>query len=267
MDRKLRLTKPESDQTPSTKPQSKKTEKSGQILALHANSGRKKQSKGENHNEKLVQMLITRMVSSSRFPGMYNATPTRTVTRRFISGATTAITSLDFQILFGHRQFLVVISAAGTCVCYVDMWRIKSISAWCTSYVDNPTTVDIRPNFQDTDDNCYNDREAVFSITSRSEAEPGHMKIVPARSSPLGSWHKTSTLNASAPLFNINVNNGGASSGNWATSTYDIEFEYVENVVGANPGYSFAGVVTSLGTMGGTNLVSALLLQDINVLN
>jgi len=270
MERKQRLIKQESDletKSHTSLHQQGSTSTKKQLKMTVGKFGAKGH-KGKNHEADLVARLVTRMVSSSRFPGAYDAVPPRTCRRRWISSPTVQISSQDFQIAFGHRQFLVVVSVAGTSVAFVDMWRIKSLTVWTTSYVDNPTTCEIRPAFQDTADNCFNDRESVFSISSRSEAEAGHMKIVPARDTPMGSWHKTSNLNPTGPLFNMNVNNGGASSGNWATTTLDMEFEYIENLVGANPGYTFTSLVTSLGTMGGCSLFGqALLLQDINVLN
>jgi len=264
MERKQRL--PMKVSGPETKPQKtvlKRLEGGRKQLQMTTTKSRS----SERDKDLLIARFITRMVKASLLPPAYNATKTRTCRRRFISSPTVAITSLDFTIQVGHRQFLVVVSVAGTAVCWVDMWRIKSVSVWTISYVDNPTTCEIRPSFTDTDDNCFNDREAIYSISSRSESEPASMKIVPARDTPMGSWHKTTVLNPTASLFNINVNNGGASSGNWATTTLDVEFEYIENLVGANPGYSLASLITSLGTMGGCNNTSALLLQDINVLN
>jgi hypothetical protein len=178
-----------------------------------------------------------------------------------------AITSQNFNLSQGHRQFLVVTDTAGTAVCYVDVWRIKSISVWTINYVDNATTCEVRPLTTDIDSNSYNDREATYSCSSRSEAQPGAMKIIPATDTPLGSWHKTSTVNSSGTLFNINVNYGGASSGNWATVTLDIEFEYVLNMAGGPQGYSVSTGTLTPGTLGGANLFSsALLLQDVNVL-
>jgi len=255
---------------PETKPQKtlpKQLEGAGQQLRKSSYRPPSERKKGKNHESDLINRLVTRMVSSPRFPPAYLATPTRSITRRFVSAPTIAISSNDFTLSLGHRQFLVVVSTGGLAVPWVDEWRIKAITVWCTSYVDNPTTCEIRPNFTDAADNCFNDKDSTYACSSRSEAEAGHMKIIPARDTPLGSWHKTSTLNSAGSLFDININNGGASTGNWATTTLDLEFEYIENIVGGANGYSITVATTNLGNMGGANLFGGgFLLQDINVL-
>ncbi len=236
--------------------------KSRELIVRRA-GGRSKKS----GSQEVVERLVTRLKHAPRFPPMFDDTPLRCCRRRFVSAENVAITNQNFTLSNGHRQFLVVTDTAGTAVCWVDVWRIKSVSVWCINYVDNATTVTIRPLSTDLDTNNYNDREATYSCSSRSEAEPGSMKIVPARDTPLGSWHKTSTVNATGVLFGLNVNYGGASSGNWATVTIDIEFEYVENMVGSPQGYSVSTSTLTPGTLGGSNLfTSALLLQSVNQL-
>jgi len=230
---------------------------------------KRREGKSEkNHVGALVERLVTRLSDCPRFPPMHDSTPTRRIVRRWVSAESVAITDRGFNLTQGHQQFLVVTDTSGGCVCFVDVWRIKSISIWCINYVDNATTVTVRPLSTDLDTNNYNDREATYSCSSRSEAEPGRMKIVPARDTPLGSWHKTSTVNPGGGLFRINVDYGGASSGNWATVTMDIEFEYVENLVGSPQGFTFASSTLIPGTLGGTNLFSnGFLLQEVNQLS
>ncbi len=84
----------------------------------------------------------------------------------------------------------------------------------------------------------------------------------------MGCWHRTSGVNATGSLFIFNVDYGGASTGNWATVTLDIEFEYVLNVTGLPNGYTTTVASTTIGAMGGASLGSpfSLLLQDINQL-
>jgi hypothetical protein len=223
------------------------------------------------HNYNLVSRLVTRLANCAVFPPDLDATPKKHCVRRWTSKNNRAIVDEIFRLTEGHRQFLVVTVANTTAVCYVDCWRIKSISVWCNNDVEDPTTVTIRPVTSDIDSNCFNDREATFSCSSRSEAMPGHMKIIPALDTPLGSWHKTSTTNATGSLFIMNIDNGGASSGSWSTTTMDIEFEYVENLIGAPQGYSVTISATAVvGTMGGSDMffpgagTSCLVLQNIN---
>ena len=158
---------------------------------------------------------------------------------------------------------------ANTLYPYVEMWRINKVSVWAINYVDNATTVTIFPVGTDIDTNNFNDRERAYECSSRSEAVPGHMAIKPARDTPMGSWHKTSTVNSTGNLFVINVDYGGASSGNWATVTVDIDFEIVLNTFGSPQGYTRSVTGATAGTMYGANWPSAtpaLLLQSVNVL-
>ncbi len=215
----------------------------------------------------LIDLLITREVKCPRFPPSFDITPVYTCRRRWQSNEAVAVSNYNFTLEDGHKQFLAVIGTSGLSRPIVECWRIKKISVWTINYVDNSTSAILRPLSTDIDTNNFNDREGVFICSSRSEAEPGKMSIVPARDTPLGSWHKTSTVNSSGSLFNFTIDNGGASSGNWATVTLDIEFEFVLNLVGAAAGYSTSSLtITNQGALYGTNLASnGLLLQGINV--
>lgn len=225
--------------------------------------------KGQESRE-ILSRLITTMRPGPAYPPDFDNTPVHTITRRFQSAENIDIATRSFTLAWGHRQFGVVIDAVGNCKCYADVWRIKKIRVFCNNYVDNATTVTIQPITQDLDTNCFNDREAGYTCSSRSEAMPGHMEVVPARDTPLGSWHKTSTLNTSGGLFNITVDYGGASSGNWATITMDIVFEYTVNLIGLPQGYTWTcslGAGATSGTLGGSDIFSsAMIVQGVNEL-
>jgi hypothetical protein len=214
----------------------------------------KKKGKQSRNQSELVARLITRIAPCPRYPPDYDATPTYSLRRRWQSAESVAVTNGSFTIANGHRQFLVVTDTSGGTKCFVDMWRIKRISVWTINYIDNATTASIHPAATDIDSNCFNDREAYFTCSSRSEANPGHMSVIPARDTPLGGWHKTSTVNSSGVLFYLDIDNGGASSGNWATTTLDIEFEFVLNYIGTPQGYTYASANTTTGTIGGEHL-------------
>jgi len=130
--------------------------------------------------------------------------------------------------------------------------------------------VTLSPAGFDIDTNNFNDRESSFSCTSRGEDTPGHMSIKPAPDTPMGEWHLTSTVNSGGPVFNLNVDYGGASTGNWASVTMDLDFEFVLGLVGAPKGYTRSlSVAALIGAMGGTGWTSGGLLimelQSINV--
>lgn len=209
--------------------------------------------------------LRTELVPCPEFPIAFNASPTYRRRQRWVSAENQAISNVNFTLAGGHYQFKVHETTTAF-TSYVDEWRIRKIWVWSINYIDNATTVTITPVGLDTDTNCYNDRDQVFTCSSRSEAEPGRMCIRPSRATPLGSWHRTTTVNPNMALFTINVDYGGASSGNWATVTLDIEFEFMLNLVGAPLGYSGTTGVTTAGTLSGANIggTQSLLLQSIN---
>jgi hypothetical protein len=213
-----------------------------------------------------IVSLNTTVVPAPRFPPEFDASPTYFCRRRWVSDENVNIGASFFTQQNGHNQFLICTSS-GNALCWVDMWRIKKISVWTINYVDNATSVTIAPATADSTDNNFNDREAAYSISSRSEAEPGHMSIVPARDTPLGAWHKTSTVNNSGQLFQFIADYGGASTGNWATITLDVEFEFVPHMIGSPNGYTTTTSATTVGVMGGKNIFvsgTGMLLTDIN---
>jgi hypothetical protein len=212
----------------------------------------------------------TRFGSCPKYPPRIEYLPTRSVVRRFVSSSTVSCNGFTFPLSSGHRQFSVETVADTTAVSWVDVWRITKISMWCNNDVEHSTTVTLYPIGTDTGDNSYNDREAAFSMSSRSESLPGYMSIVPSPYSPLGSWHKTSTVNSSGLLFSLAVEYGGAGASDRGTITMDIHFDYVENMVGSPQGYSVSTTVTPIvaGSLGGFNLYNSgsacFLLQGVN---
>lgn len=191
-----------------------------------------------------------------KFPPDYNASPTYCCRRRFASGTATAITNQTFTLASGHDQFLEVINVAGLATCFVDMWRIKRIFVWCNNFEEHSTTVSILPVGADIDSNSFNDREAVFTCSSRGVALPGSMEISPSRNSPLGQWHETTTVNAAGGLFVMNCNYQGNLT-DFGVITMDIEFDFVINMTGIANGYTIATATTTLGTLGGRQWASA----------
>jgi hypothetical protein len=226
----------------------------------------KKQKKGKRGGRQVLPGETSRIVRSPVLPFNYNASPTYTCHRRFRTSDTIQVVNQQFTIANGHDQFLNVINVAGLANCWVDMWRIKKIYVWCVATFSHSTLVFILPAGADIDSNSFNDREQVFTCQARSEAFPGHMCVEPSTSSPLGSWHETTTVNAAGPLFTINIGNTGAASTQYDTTTMDIEFEYVVNMTGVANGYTVATTTTSLGTLGVRNISTGLLAYGVNVL-
>lgn len=236
-----------------------------QLLAIH--KGKPGVQKRKKEMRDVISRLVTKMLPGPRFPPDLDYLRTKRTIRRWVSKDDVAILPGGFAILSGHDQFLVVTDLIGGCKCYADMWRIVAVRVWCNNYIENAVTCTIQPLGTDIDSNCFNDREAMFSITSRSESFPAHMEVIPARDTPMGCWHKSTTVNTSGVLFNFYADQGDTSSGNWANITMDIEFEYVENIVGGPQGYTRTSsiVPSTPGTLGGRNIMAGgFVLQAIN---
>jgi hypothetical protein len=229
----------------------------------------KKMTKAGKNGLKGFNRMVTSMTECPRFPPSFNAIPTYQVRRRFVSAENVAVTNLTWTLARGHSVFLIATDTS-TLVPYVDMWRISRVSVWTINYVDNATTATLYPVGTDIDSNSFNDRERAFTCSSRSEAQPGYMSIVPARDTPMGSWHKTSTVNNAGSLFVFNVDYGGASSGNWATVTMDIEFDFVPNWFGGPQGFTASVAATAVtGTLYSRSwpaTTSAMLVQNVNTI-
>jgi len=200
------------------------------------------------------------MRAGSAFPPQRTFAKKRTEVRRFVQNA--AVANQGFSLANGHDQFLAITSALGAAVPYVDCWRIKKIDVWAISEGNNHTTVTLTPVGTDLTSNMRNDREQIFSITSRSEAQPAHMEIVTSKEQPLGSWHFTSATNFAGTLFAVNVQIGGGAS--QYRVTMDITFEVVDNLAGSPLGYGVTTATTVLGTIGGRNILAGMALQGIN---
>jgi len=226
---------------------------SPQTKAVFANGKGGKRKQGKQRS-----LLVTHLGKTSRFPPAFDACPSYRCRRRYVSSETVDLSAgFAMTIGYGHQQFLVVTVANTTAATWVDCWRIRAIHVWCINHVENPTSVTIIPTATDLDSNSYNDRDASFTCSSTSEADPGYMVIIPADDCPMGGWHKTSTVNSSGSLFIFQPTYGGASSGDWSTVTMDIEFEFVPHLTGAVGGYTSSITTGALGTVGArTMLVS-----------
>jgi hypothetical protein len=195
-------------------------------------------------------------------PPDFNAVPTYRMRRRYAQFAT--LNAASFTLADGHRQFLVATSTT-TAVCYVDIWRIKSVEGWVVADDYHSSTFQLQPVGQDTNLNFFNDRESLYTATSRSEAEPAHFKIMCDADSPMGAWHHTTNVNANASLFLAYVLTNGSSGVNQLT--LDIEFEYVLNTVGLPLSYNVSGYTgLTAGTLGAhTSIMAAMSPVGINI--
>jgi hypothetical protein len=181
----------------------------------------------------IISLLDTHMVRCEKIPPPLNMARIRRESRRWIQ--TGAVSNQGFTLSNGHDQFLTVITVAGAAAPYVDSWRIRRIKIWCVSQDNFSTSVTLTPTGADSS-NMNNDRESIYTCTSRSVGEPASMCIVPSRVKPLGGWHFTTVTGVASVLFQININTNGGSSEN--RTTMEIDFDVIDNLAGLPLGYS-----------------------------
>lgn len=222
--------------------------------------------KGKKNKGKKAGTLVkvpldgARLMFCPPFPPDHQLAPTRRCWRRY--NQSSAVVNQAFTLASGHDQFLVVTNVTGAAVPYVDCWRIRTVRVWAISEANFATHVTVTPVGADIDSNMYNDKEQIFHCSSRSQAEPGAMSIRTAPDRPWGSWHFTSNANFAGTLFQVTVGINAGSSDN--RCTLDIEYEYVENLVGLPLGYGVVTATTTLGTVGGRNILSGFTLVGTN---
>jgi hypothetical protein len=221
---------------------------------------KKKTKKSSGKQKGKINLEGAMLVFCPPFPPDHNLAPTRRCWRRY--NQSSAVVNQAFSLANGHDQFLVVTNVTGAAVPWVDCWRIRTIRVWAISELNFTTHVTITPVGADIDSNMYNDKEQIFHCSSRSTAEPGAMSIRTAPDKPWGSWHFTSNVNFAGALFQVNVGINAGSSNN--RCTLDIEYEYVENLVGLPLGYGVVTATTTLGTVGGRNILSGFTLTGTN---
>jgi len=177
----------------------------------------------------------------------------QTAKRRFVSAG--SISNLAFTLANGHQQFLVVTSALGAAVPYVDSWRLRSISVWVqmtqNAGSNAQSSFSISPVGSDISSNNFNDPEKIWECDGLSTASPGRMKIVCGKKTPLGGWHFTSNVNFAGTLFQYN----NVTSGPLAqTIVMDLEFDTLLNLAGLPLGYGVTTATTTVGTIGGRSI-------------
>jgi hypothetical protein len=172
-----------------------------------------------------------------------------------------AVTNQAFMLANGHDQFLAVTSALGAAVPYADSWRIRRLSFWLGTDANWISTALVVPTAATTD-NMICEPEAAYQLTCRSPAEPVSMHIYPSKRTPFGAWHFTSNVSFAATLFQVNVNGGGNPTNNQLSM--EVEFDVKLNLVGLPLGYGVTTATTTVGTIGGRNILSGMQIVAVN---
>jgi hypothetical protein len=227
---------------------------------MERNRSKKAKVRKPRQNSKIMDGTVTVLRPCPKLPEAMNLVHKQRTWRRFQQFA--AVSNQGFSLADGHSQFLVVTNVLGNAVPFVDCWRIRRIRVWLISEGNLETNCVITPVGADNSSNNFNDPEQVFQCTSRSQAEPASMEIVAAKDKPLGSWHFTSNVNPTGVLFQLNITTPSSTS--FRRTTMDIEFETVKNLVGLPLGYGVVTATTTLGTMGGRNILTGMGLTGIN---
>lgn len=212
-----------------------------------------------NRNKKVKSLgaagrkpVNVKIVSDLRLgPPMRNFIPVRTCVRRF--DVIAPFTGQAFGLQDGHNQFQVctgVLSGKS----YVDGWKLKRVRCWAPALQNTtgPSTknaITLIPQAIDLSNNQFNDWEMSLQDSSASQSVPAYVEYVPKKGTPGAGVHFTNTVNPTGTLFSLSFRQGAG--------TIDIEFDYVENLVGGPLGYTSVLTTSVTGTTGGIALFGA----------
>lgn len=183
--------------------------------------------------------------------------------RRYIAGSTF---SAPMTQLEGHGQFAVATSAT-TSASWVDAWRIRRIRVYARNEeAGHAVQVNIVPIGIDTGSNNFNTVPKHYDVESQSTALAEILEIVPGENTPLGSWHRTNTVNSSGGVMLISTSSNGGTFD--ANTLFEIEYDFQPNVSGALTTYTASGFSgLTVGSLYCSPLCGGLLQPlDVNVL-
>jgi len=184
--------------------------------------------------------------------------------RRYIGGSTF---SAPMTLLEGHGQFAVATSAT-TAVSWVDCWKINRIRVYARNDEGgHAIQVNVVPIGIDTGSNNFNTLPKHYDVESQSTSVAMILEIIPGKNSPLGSWHRTNTVNSSGGvlLISTSANGGGTLDAN---TLFEIEYGFQPNVSGGLTTYTSSGFSgLTIGALYTSPLCGGLLQPlDVNVL-
>lgn len=183
--------------------------------------------------------------------------------RRYIAGSTF---SASMSLLEGHGQFAVATSAT-TSASWVDCWRIRRIRVYARNEeAGHAVQVNIVPTGIDLNSNNFNTLPKHYDVESQSISSAMILEIKPGKNSPLGSWHRTNTVNSSGGVMLISTStNGGTFDAN---TLFEIEYDFQPNVSGGLTTYSASGFSgLTIGALYCSPLCGGLLQPlDVNIL-
>jgi len=160
---------------------------------------------------------MSRANSNKRFPIVsipeIVVTPIFKTYRRFI--ATSAVSgTITIQDLLNQFTFATT-SVLGFPYC--SMVRLKKVRALSPVTTQGTSVlVSFQPNTVDGSNNCFNAVGETYIDTSASIDIPAYLHLTPSLKTPLGSWHRNTTVNAN--LFSVVIPSG---------STVDFLLEFI----------------------------------------
>jgi hypothetical protein len=195
-------------------------------------------------------------VDRVKIPKFIRANPIRSIKKRWVS--TAAFAGQTFTQSDLYNQFLVVVATTGNAIPFVEMVRIKKITAFVqgiagTELVIQPLDADVSNQFASP--------ERTWTIQCQNASAPTQSLSFGPRgpTDPLGGWKSTTNVGFATPLFTVT----------WTGTTgltLDIDFEYIENWVGGPNGYAVVTTTTVIGTVGGRTILSSMNVSGSNQL-
>lgn len=179
------------------------------------------------------------------YPPPRNFIPVRRCWRRF--NVIASFGGQAFGLQDGHNQFLVCTGALSGKP-WVDGWRLLRVLCWApqlpgTTGPLSRNSISLIPQGLDVSSNNFNDFEMAIQDQSSSLDRPAFVEYKPKKDHPGSGVHFTNNVNPTGTLFTLTYAQG--------IGTIDIEFEFVENLVGGPLGYTAVLTTSVTGTTGG----------------
>jgi hypothetical protein len=178
--------------------------------------------------------------------------PIQKTTRRFITAS--AISGSAITIADLLNQFLVATTSI-LGVSYLRMVRIKRIRMLCPVTTQGTSIgCKFQPSTVDSGNNSFNSCGEVFADTSASIDIPAYLALEPKLTTPLGSWHYSTTV--STNLLIVSCPPG---------TTMDIQFEYILNTDNSVSAYTVALSGAVSGTLYSRNILSFVPFSTVSI--
>jgi len=202
-----------------------------------------------SYGKSLLKKPMSFKVSSP----MNLSTPHIEFTRRFSSSS-----AGGGSVLFSdmHNQMIMAVTTV-LGYCPLIVWRIRRIRMWCSAVTTTEGFVSLTPISMTSDNISPQSPPQTYRDETTTIDVPAHLNIKPDPTTPLGSWHYTTTTGASAAIFVIEYGD---------PAIMDIKFEGILNLNSTPGNYTRTLVGATVGAIYGAPITTHMLPDDVNYL-